>query len=66
MLRVVFNVNWRDHLTNDLLYQGIPKVSEKVTSRRLQLAGHCFRHPELTTSSYGNPNTADEGEEDLQ
>ena len=48
MLRVVFNVNWRDHLTNDLLYQGIPKVSEKVISRRVQLTGHCFRHPELS------------------
>ena len=47
MLRAAFNVSWRDHLTNVDLYQTIPQVSEKVTSRRLQLAGHCFRHPEL-------------------
>ena len=51
MLRTVFNVSWRDHLTNEELYRNIPKVSAKVTSRRLQLAGHCFRHPELPAHS---------------
>ena len=51
MLRTAFNVSWRDHLTNEELYRNIPKVSAKVTSRRLQLAGHCFRHPELPAHS---------------
>ena len=47
MLRVVFDVSWRDHLTNAELYGTITKLSHKVTSRRLKLAGHCYRHPEL-------------------
>ena len=47
MLRVVFDVSWRDHMTNNQLYGHIPKVTDKITSRRLQFAGHCFRHPEL-------------------
>ena len=47
MLRAAFNISWRDHLTNEELYLSIPQVTEKVRSRRLQLAGHCFRHPEL-------------------
>ena len=47
MLRAAFNVSWQDHLTNEQLYGGIPKLTEKIRARRLQLAGHCFRHPEL-------------------
>ena len=27
----------------------LPAVSNKIASRRLQLAGHCYRHPELST-----------------
>ena len=29
-------------------YNGLPKVSSKITQRRLRLAGHAQRHPELT------------------
>ena len=47
MLRAAFNVSWRDHVTNKELYGHIPKVTEKIRTRRLQLAGHCYRHPEL-------------------
>ena len=47
MLRAVFDVSWRDHMTNKQLYGNIPKVTDKVRSRRLQFAGHCYRHPEL-------------------
>ena len=47
MLRAAFNISWREHLTNDDLYQDIPRVTEKVRRRRIQLAGHCYRHPEL-------------------
>ena len=32
---------------NKELYRGWPALSEKIASRRLQLAGHCHRHPEL-------------------
>ena len=47
MLRAAFNVSWRDHIPNIQLYGNIPKVTEKIRARRLQFAGHCYRHPEL-------------------
>ena len=45
MLRTAFNISWREHLTNDELYQSIPKVTDKIRNRRLQLADHSQRHP---------------------
>ena len=33
------------HIPNQQLYRELPAVSNK----RLQLAGHCYRHPELST-----------------
>ncbi len=51
MLRVVFNISWQQHITNKELYGDLPKVSDKVAARRLKLAGHCLRHPELPASS---------------
>ena len=50
MLRMAFNVSWKDKLTNEELYGGLPKVSSKVASRRMKLAGHCIRHPEEEAS----------------
>ena len=50
MLRIALNVSWKDHMTNDALYGSLPKVSTKIRERRLQLAGHCVRHQELTAS----------------
>ena len=47
MLRMVLGVSWKDKISNTVLYNGLPKVSEKIKSRRLKLAGHCVRHPEL-------------------
>ena len=47
MLRVVIDVNWRDHTSNSDLYGDFPKVSDKVTWRRLRLTGHCQRHEEI-------------------
>ena len=49
MLRRVTNVHWSAHITNEELYGNIPKLSDKVASRRMRLAGHCHRHPELST-----------------
>ena len=51
MLEVVYNISWQQHITNKELYGDLPKVSEKVAARRLKLAGHCLRHPELLASS---------------
>ena len=50
MLRTVFGVRWESHTTNAELYGSIPLVSSKIASRRMQLAGHCYRHPELCAS----------------
>ena len=50
MLRMALGVKWTDHMTNDELYGNLPKVSTKVTERRLRLAGHCVRHPEEEAS----------------
>ena len=47
MLRMVLGVSWRDRISNDILYGNLPKLSDKIKSRRLKLAGHCIRHPEL-------------------
>ena len=38
-------------ITNKELYGDLPKVLDKVAARRLKLAGHCLRHPELPAFS---------------
>jgi hypothetical protein len=43
MLRSALNVSWKMHMTNKELYGDIPKVTAKISSRRLQYAGHCKR-----------------------
>ena len=49
MLRMALGVNqWRDRVSNQVLYNGLPKVTSKIAQRRLRLAGHAQRHPELT------------------
>ena len=50
MLRKAQNIHWSSHITNKELYGTLPAVSNKISSRRLQLAGHCQRHPELSAS----------------
>ena len=40
MLRMVLGVLWRDNISNDILYGNLPKLSDKIRSRRLKLAGH--------------------------
>ena len=50
MLRMAFNASWKDKITNAELYDGLPKLSTKVATRRMKLAGHCIRHPEEEAS----------------
>ena len=40
------NISWKEKLTNDTLYRGMPKISEIIKKRRMRLAGHCVNHPE--------------------
>ena len=48
--RRVLNISKSTHVTNKILYEGIPRVSEKIAVRRMRLAGHCQRHRELLAS----------------
>ena len=47
---MAFNVSWKDRMTNEELYDGLPKLSTKIATRRMKLAGHCIRHPEEEAS----------------
>ena len=52
MLRMALNINqYVMRITNSELYGDLPKVSSKIAQRRLRLAGHAQRHPELTLHS---------------
>ena len=51
MLRKVLDIHWSSHITNESLYGNLLKVSDKIASKRLQLAGNCFRHSELSAQS---------------
>ena len=48
MLRKALNIHWSSHTTNGELYGHLSPLSDKIASRRMQLAGHCHRHPELS------------------
>ena len=51
MLRMALNVDqWRDRITNTVLYGVLPRVSTKIQERRMKLAGHIQRHEELTAN----------------
>ena len=58
MLRKALNISWQEHSTNNNVYGKLPLVSSKIKSRRMRIAGHCIRHPELSTHPYGNPHKA--------
>ena len=46
LLRMAFNISWKEKLTNDKLYRGMQKISEIIKQIRMRLAGHCVRHTE--------------------
>ena len=48
MLRKALNIHWSCHTPNEQLYGELPAASAKIALRRLQFAGHCYRHPELS------------------
>ena len=47
MLRMVLGVSWKVNVSNDVLYEKLPKLSDKIRSRRLKLAEHFIRLPKL-------------------
>ena len=46
MLRMAYNISWKEHMTNELLYNKLPAITLKIQQRRMRLAGHCYRHTE--------------------
>ena len=51
MLRKALNISRQEHMENKQLYGHLSPVSTKVMSRRIRLADHCVRHPELSTNT---------------
>ena len=52
ILSMALNINqlYRDRVSNAELYGNLPRESFKVRQKRLTLAGHAIRHPELLMS----------------
>ena len=48
MLRKALNIKWQEHVTNKEVYGKLPLVSSKSKARRMKMAEHCVRHPELS------------------
>ena len=48
MLRKALNIKRQEHVTNKEVYGKLPLVSSKIKARRMKMAGHCVRHPELS------------------
>ena len=53
MLRVVLNISKSTHITNENLYAGIFRVSDKIAARRMSLAGHCQMTPSAASQQTG-------------
>jgi hypothetical protein len=43
LLRYVQGIHWSEHITNEVVYNDLPKLSATIRKRRLQFAGHCIR-----------------------
>ena len=43
LLRIVFNVHWKEHVTNEELYGTMMRVTDKIQERRMRFAGHNIR-----------------------
>ena len=41
-------IHWGSHIPNQQLYGELQAVSNKMASPRLELEGHCYRHPEFS------------------
>ena len=48
MIRKSLHISWKEHFTNNNRYCKLPLVYSRIKSRRIKMAGHCIRHPELS------------------
>ena len=42
MLRVAKDVTWRQRITNEALYAGLPRISTTIKEKNLRFSGHCW------------------------
>ena len=47
MLRVVNNVKWQQRISNNVLYDNLPKITNTIATQRVSFEGHCFRSKEV-------------------
>ena len=47
---MALNVDWKLHKTNTEVYSKLPRATMKIRVRRMRLAGHIHRHPELVAN----------------
>ena len=40
---MTLRISWKEHVSNTVLYSGLPKISDVIRQRRLRFARHCFR-----------------------
>ena len=68
VLRAALDISWKSHITNRELYGDLPKITAKITNRRLRFAGHCKRRKGSVVSNLipGNQHSGKEQQEDLQ
>ena len=52
MLRAERNVHWSQRVTNNELYNDLPKIKETIHYRRLKFLGHIWRHDEEVAHSF--------------
>ena len=42
----MLRISYKDHVTNEKLYENLRHVASKIRLRRMRVAGHCWRHKE--------------------
>ena len=47
MLRVVNNLKWQQRISNNVLYDNLPKITNTIATQRVSFAEHCFRSKEV-------------------
>ena len=47
MLKVVNNVAWPQSISNNVLYDNLPKITNENATKGVIFAGHCFRRKEV-------------------
>ena len=44
LLIMVLNVSWRYMISNKILYNGMPLITDVIANRRMRINDHCLRH----------------------